>query len=924
MLQRTTVNPGGRFMSGTSELRAGVDLVSITVDGKTVQVPKGELLIKAAQEHGTYIPRFCWHERMKPVGMCRMCLVEIEGVRGLPPACTTPVADGMVVNTLSDAVKSAQDGVLEFLLINHPLDCPVCDRGGECPLQDTTLAFGPGESRFTEEKRHWEKPIAISDLVLLDRERCIQCARCTRFADEIAGDPLITFNERGGHTEIATFPDEPFSSYFSGNTVQICPVGALTAKPYRFRARPWDLTAVETSCTTCSMHCRGALESSSNRLVRLLGIDSEPLNHGWLCDKGRFGHDAVNHEDRVRHPMVARNGELVACSWPEALDAAADGLRSALGKGGASSVALLGGARGTNEDAYVWARFAKGVLRTDNVDAQFGDGLPADVALGLPHALISDLDDARAIVVLGLDLKEEVPVLYLRARRAAAELGIPLVEITPAATGLSAYAVASLRYAPGEQAQTAAAFVGAVGGTPSGDDAIEAAAAALSSRSGRVVVIAGRGNLAERADATVAAIAHLAEIDEVGFLVALRRSNVRGALDLGLAPGFLPGRVSLEAGRDWFEELWGAVPSEAGMDALGILEAAATQRIGALILLGADPLGDCPDTGLATRGLAGAGFTIAVDTFITDSNRAADVFLPVTAWGEQDGTVTNLEGRVQRVTRKVTPEGTAMPDWRIAAELALRLREDFDLATAEEVQDEIARVAPAFAGVDAALLRRARDGAMLPIAEHDDELVLGRLSMPLTAASWEPIAPGADLEPAETIVTAGESEPAVSEGPPVAGDESAVDSTDETATETAGDDDPAAVPAGPELPTLHVWDRNAPTPSRPGHDAYALRLVSSRVLYDDGVMARATPAFTSLVRPVELRLNATDRDRIGVADGDRVRVTSARGQLELAIRADAGVTAGTAVLAWNLPGTGANTLIDAAAPVTDLRVESIR
>ncbi len=886
--------------STATEVSAGVDLVSITVDGKTVQVRKGEPLIKAAQEHGTYIPRFCWHDRMKPVGMCRMCLVEIEGVRGLPPACTTPVADGMVVNTLSDAVKSAQDGMLEFLLINHPLDCPVCDRGGECPLQDTTLAFGPGESRFTEEKRHWEKPIAISELVLLDRERCIQCARCTRFADEIAGDPLITFNERGGYTEIATFPDEPFASYFSGNTVQICPVGALTSKPYRFRARPWDLTAVETSCTTCSMHCRAALESSSNRLVRLLGIDSEPVNHGWLCDKGRYGHDAVNHEDRVRHPMVRRNGELVACSWPEALDAAADGLRNALGNGGASSVALLGGARGTNEDAYVWARFAKGVLRTDNVDAQLGDGLPAAVALGLPHALIADLDDARAIVVLGVDLKEEVPVLYLRARRAAVELGVPLIEITSAATGLTKYAAASLRHGPGEQNDTAAALVSAIGGTPAGDDAVDAAAAALSGRSGQVVVIVGRANLAEHADATVAAVAKLAEIDHAGFLVALRRSNVRGALDLGLAPGFLPGRVSLEAGRDWFEELWGAVPSEPGLDALGILEAAADQRIGALILLGADPLGDCPDADLATRGLAGVGFTIAVDTFITDSNRAAAVFLPVTAWGEQDGTVTNLEGRVQRVTRKVTPEGTAMPDWRIAAELALRLREDFDLATAEEVQDEIARVAPAFAGVDAALLRRARDGAVLPIAEHADELVLGRLSIPITAASWEPIAPGADLEAAPVVA-------------------------DETTSEAAGGgEEIAPVVAGPELPALHTWDGNAPTPSRPGRDAYALRLVSSRVLYDGGVMAQATPAFASLVRPVELHLNATDRDRIGVADGDRVRITSARGQLDLVVQADTGVTAGTAVLAWNLPGASAGSLIDAAAPVTDLRVESIR
>ena len=893
MHQRPDTHPGDGVMSET---------VNITVDGKTVEVVKGELLIKAAQEHGTYIPRFCWHERMKPVGMCRMCLVEIEGVRGFPPACTTPVADGMVVNTLSDDVKNIQDGVLELLLVNHPLDCPVCDRGGECPLQDTTLAFGPGESRFTEEKRHWEKPIAISDLVLLDRERCIQCARCTRFADEIAGDPLITFNERGGHTEIATFPDEPFASYFSGNTVQICPVGALTSKPYRFKARPWDLSAVETSCTTCSMHCRGALESSSNRLVRLLGVDSEPVNHGWLCDKGRYGYDAVHDEGRVRHPMVRRDGELVACTWPEALDAAAEGLRRALAGGGAPSIAVLGGARGTNEDAYVWARFAKGVLRTDNVDAQLGDGLPAAVALGLTHATIADLDTARGIVVLGVDLKEEVPVLYLRARRAAAELGVPLIEINATATGLAPYAAATLRYAPGEQADVVAALTAAIVGTTSGDAAVDAAAAALADRTGDLVVIVGRGNLAEHADVTVAAIAKLAELEAARFLVALRRGNVRGALDLGLAPGFLPGRVSLEAGRDWYEEVWGAVPSETGLDALGILAAAADGRIDALVLLGADPLGDCPDAALAAKGLAGAKFTIAVDTFITDSNRGADVFLPVTAWGEQDGTVTNLEGRVQRVNRKVSPDGTAMPDWRIAAELALRLREDFDLATAEEVQDEIARVAPAFAGVDSALLRRARDGAVLPISEHGDALVLGRLSIPLNSASWEPIAPGADLDPAD--------------------DEATESGDGDGDAETAETETP--VELGPELPVLHRWDRSVRAPARPGRDAYALRLVSSRVLYDGGVMAGATPSFGPLVRPAVLRVNPYDRDRIGVADGAAVRVTSARGQLDVPVQVDAGVPAGTASLGWNLPGSAAAALIDADATVTDLRVESIR
>ena len=254
--------------------------VKITLDGREIEVDAGELLIEAAQKAGTYIPRFCWHSRMKPVGMCRMCLVEVEGPRGtmLTTSCTMPVNDGMVVHTASETVKKAQEGVLEFLLINHPLDCPVCDRGGECPLQDQTMSHGPGESRYVEEKRHYEKPIPISDLVLLDRERCILCARCSRFSDEISGDPLIEFIDRGNHTQINTFPDEPFSSYFSGNTVQICPVGALTATPYRFRARPWDLEAVESTCSGCSVGCRVSVQSSQNEILRLLGVGDRSPN----------------------------------------------------------------------------------------------------------------------------------------------------------------------------------------------------------------------------------------------------------------------------------------------------------------------------------------------------------------------------------------------------------------------------------------------------------------------------------------------------------------------------------------------------------------------------------------------------------------------------------------------------------------------
>ena len=372
-------------MTDTAKTRQDTAELTFTLDGRPATAKQGELLIAAAERAGTYIPRFCYHPRMEPVGMCRMCLVDVEGPRGatLTPACFVAVTDGMVVDTANERVKKAQDGVLEFLLANHPLDCPVCDKGGECPLQDQTLAYGPGESRFVEEKRHFEKPIAISDLVLLDRERCIQCARCTRFAAEVAGEAQIDFAGRGEAVEVATFPTQPFESYFSGNTVQICPVGALTATPYRFTARPWDLDQVESTCTACSVGCRVAVQSSQNRLTRLLGIDSDPVNHGWLCDKGRFTYESVNGDEidagplpseladedvdvapatasqvvglgvsrgqflgearetgrfehgRLVEPRIRKEGELVPVSWGEAIAAAAAGIGAAKDSAGA-------------------------------------------------------------------------------------------------------------------------------------------------------------------------------------------------------------------------------------------------------------------------------------------------------------------------------------------------------------------------------------------------------------------------------------------------------------------------------------------------------------------------------------------------------------------------------------------------------------
>ncbi len=673
--------------------------VTVTIDGHDIEATPGELLIAAAQRTGTYIPRFCYHERMESVGMCRMCLVDVDTGRGpaLAVSCMTNVAEGMKVDTYGPRVKKAQEGVLEFLLINHPLDCPVCDKGGECPLQDQTLSHGPGESRFVEEKRHYAKPIPISDLVYLDRERCILCDRCTRFAKDVAGDPLISFTHRGNKTQILTFPYEPFASYFSGNTVQICPVGALTAKPFRFKARPWDLQVVESTCTTCSVGCRITVDSSRDQILRYQGVDDDPVNWGWMCDRGRFNFEAVGSEDRLGAPLLRKTGadgdELVEASWAEAIDAAAAAIREALDAGGPSSVAVLGGARGTNEDAYAWVKLAKGVIGTDNVDAQLGDGLPPEAVFGLPPATIDEVCAATTVVLLGPDLKEELPVLYLRLRDAAERRTIRILELSERDTGLTRYAWHSLRHRPGEQAALVRALTGS--GPTSGlgldDDLVAEIREQLGQ--GALAAVVGRSNLASSGVFAVdAAAALLAARPEATFLAALRRGNVRGALDMGLAPGLLPGRSALTDAGGALRAAWPLLPAQQGLDAAGILEAAAAGRIGCLVLLGSDPLADFVDRDLARRALAGPGRVIALDAFLTESSRQADVVLAVAAFGEKSGTTTNLEGRVSPLTQKVTAVGTSMEDWMVAVELAEKLGSDLGLESVAAIDAEIAAV----------------------------------------------------------------------------------------------------------------------------------------------------------------------------------------------------------------------------------------
>jgi NADH-quinone oxidoreductase subunit G len=854
--------------------------VSITVDGRAFEARPGELLIEAADRAGSYVPRFCYHPRMEPVGMCRMCLVEVDGPRGatLQPACYLKVSDGMSVITNSDKVKKAQDGVLEFLLANHPLDCPVCDKGGECPLQDQTLAHGSGETRFAEEKRHFVKPVKIGELVLLDRERCIQCARCTRFAADVAGDVEIAFAGRGDLIEVATSPSAPFDSVFSGNTVQICPVGALTATPYRFSARPWDLEQVESTCTTCAVGCRVAVQSSGNRLTRVLGVDSEPVNHGWLCDKGRFTLDSVDANEestdpllaatRIREPLVRRNGELQPTSWGFALATAAQLLADA---GGADAVGAMGGASLTNEGAYAWERFLRAAVGTENIDAQFGDGLDPVLIQSLPLATIDDAANAPVVLTMTGDLREELPVLFLRLRESVVRHHRTLIELSSGPSALRSLATHSLAVRPGETPAVARALVS--GDLPLGtlvaDAELRDVRATLTDGTG-VVIVVGRANLAEDQRLVDEAVQILAQgLPHACFLVALRRSNVRGALDMGLSPRLRPGR--------------GVDPSASGRDTPAQLAAmvAGTQR--ATVILGGCLLGNVADQDLARSALA-ASSVIAVTGHGGASLAYADVVLPAQVQHERTGTVTNLEGRVTAVAPKISAPGSAWSDVAIAAELALAWGEDLGLDSIELCAQAIEE------STGYAALSVLQDQAF-------DGVVMGLHVAPVARHAMDPMAfPGI-----RSTKIAGLAEST--------GATSLLDSHS-TAT-TVG-----SRPGDVELSKVDV----------PLADAYAFRLVLVRRLYDRGVAMQGSPALSGLVGATRLVVHPSDLDRLGLASGARVLVRAPGGDFEIDVDTDDTVLRGTCVAPWGtLDANGVNVvtmMIDPGSPVTQLRLET--
>jgi NADH-quinone oxidoreductase subunit G len=689
---------------------AELNTVSITINGVTHEVTEGEPLIMAAEKVGEYIPRFCHHDKLEPVGKCRMCLVEVEGPRGtvLVPSCTTTVSPGMVVDTSSEVVKKAQGGVLEFLLLNHPLDCPVCDKGGECPLQDQALSHGAGESRFIEAKRTYIKPIPVSELVLLDRERCVLCDRCVRVADDIAGDPLIEFIDRGSNVQINTFPNEPFSSYFSGNTVQVCPVGALTSVDYRFKARPWDLESVRSASLVDAMQSSVDVHSSRGRILRVYGAENDALNDGWLSDKDRFAFSAFQSDDRITTPLIRDGDVFREASWTEAIETVASSLGGYVG----SEVGAIGGASGTNEEAFALGKFMRSVIGSPHVDAMVGDGIDAHLAAAaVSRASVGDLDKANTILVWCSDLKETLPVLYLRVRKAVLA-GATLVVVSPVATGLDPIATHTVRYRAGSGPEVLRKLA-------RGDAAHQAVIDSL--RKGPVVALVGRSSITENPMLSEAVASFARTLPEAKLMPLLSRANVFGALDMGLAPTLLPGRASTndEAAVAALEDVWGPLPEAVGKDSMAMLEALVDSDLRAVVLVGADPIRECPDPALAERALNAAEFVIALDAFVTDSTAMADVILPMAVWGEIDGTVTNLEGRVQRLRRSVQPRGRSMTVTAALDGIAQSMGSDLGASDWQIINKEIAATAPAYAGMTADYLtfEAGEDGAIVPLPD---------------------------------------------------------------------------------------------------------------------------------------------------------------------------------------------------------------
>jgi NADH-quinone oxidoreductase subunit G len=855
--------------------------ITFTLDGREVSAPEGEMLVDAAKRGDVEIPFFCYEPKLgPPVGACRMCLVEIEGIPKLQTSCSTAVKDGMVVYTQTEQVKTAQNAVVEFLLVNHPLDCPVCDKGGECPLQDISYGWGPGRSRFQDQKRNFPKPIALSPLVAIDRERCILCYRCVRFSQEVSEDYQLTFLERADHTFVGTFDGRPYVAPFSGNILELCPVGALTNTSYRFRARPWDVANAGSVCTLCPSQCNIAFTVRDDRVERVLERENDAVDDGWLCDKGRWGYQAIAVDERVVQPLVRDGGRLRPATWEQALAAAADGLR----KAGARSAAVAG-SQTTNEEGYLVQRIFREALGSPNVDRGGAAVLPPDQARRLARpdlaAAVSDIDGAGCVLLVETDPINEAPILDLRLRKAVRRFGCRLVVASSAPTALDGGAASRLTFAPG----TAEAFLralqkalleveeppsdaentaGEANGTAAVDLGIEGQgrlatflaehslerlaeiaevdvfdlrdAAALLTQAENVVVLWGeRLGLGDEAASVLGALGDLALVlgldagEGSGLIEIPTGTNGRGLREVGCSPALGPGLTD----------------AEPGMTADRARDSAARGEIAAFYLLNCDPVRELHEGEHWDDALGKAAFVVAHAQFLgASAERHADVVFPAESYAEKEGTVTHPDGRLQRVRPAIGRPGEVRMEWRVLVDLGSLL--GLDLAghvTAAAVSAEIAAHSPIYRGITLDEI----GGRGVRWQERDES----------RSASAELFGPVAFSDPEEP--------------------------------------------------------RTAP---RPGDGQ--LRLATRRDLWASWETERS-PSLRFLRPSQELVVNPLDAERLGIARGDRAVVSSNGSGVEAQVALRESVKPGTCLLTEATAEDNANALSNGAPPLVHIQ-----
>lgn len=883
------------------------DQVTLTIDGVEVSVPKGTLIVEAAKRIRNEIPVFCYHGKLDPVGMCRMCLVEV-GTPAIDPAtkqpqldengkpvirfmpkpttaCTTPVSEGMVVKVNSEAALADRKAVLEFLLTSHPLDCPVCDKGGECPLQDLTIRHGPGKSRFDyEDKQHFPKKYPLGDLIVLDMERCVICARCVRFQSEVAHDPVLAIEERGRHAHIVTYSTPGFDSHYSGNTTDICPVGALTTRDFRFGARAWEMTNIPSVCNHCSVGCNTVLGTRTGEIKRIMPRQNEPVNEIWICDKGRFGHHFNGSPNRLTTPLVRKGGELVEASWGEALSLVAEKFGAIKQASGSNALGGLAGARLSNEDLYLFQKFFRQIIGTNNVDHRLGlsAALEDETAYTVGVGLGTDLGrvgKGTTILVVGCDLDEEAPILYLRVAAASCKRGAHVINAGGRRTKLDAQTKTSLHYRYGTAAHLALGLLASVveqglvakewldshtsgfadlekalqnyapdkvekvTGLAAAD--IAAAAKAFAEAENGIILFgleAGNDPALRAALEALALVTGHAGKANNGIIPVLPHANSRGAADMGVVPHRLPGYV----------------PAEAGLSAQEML--AEGSPLKGMLIAGLDPAAESDAYKAALDKL---DFLVVQELFLTETAQLANVVLPARGTAERDGTFTNAERRVQAFDTGVPAPGAAWADWLILTALAGQMGADWSYASADGVMAEIAGAVPLY-------------------AEMKFENLVAPVSLARKTAHYiyEGMSFTADVREGVQWPSLAEQELA-------------------------------------QVPLRFI------APAAPASTGPGLTLVAPRRLYDAGRLFAEAELMQPHIAQPQLHVSRADAQKLGLANGDLVSVSQNGTSVPLTVQINRSVSEGIVVVPRNLAGRPAERLLGPGGLSGSVKVEKI-